>query len=268
MLLAPRPALEPYSSTPPAGFDGRVIYVEDFRAPNPGVWNDGLGSAYRDCDVMLGGLPTLRLDNQGQTGSGSNPGRTAVTSGVVVKRRIHDGYRGRFGMEFWFRFTSLFLTAGTTFLSASMYNRDGASAHHARVWLDPNGNNQPMKGRILDGAATAVGSGTNPANAATYTDVVTSVQQNGAGSHNYDPNSGRGDRAGGWHWCKMVVDFATKKYVSLHLDGEFVDLSAYLLDITDSAGMAGMHHSFEFFATTGTRPRFLHIGGMVGTLEN
>jgi len=256
-------------STPARDRRGELLYVEDFSGVQPGVWNDGLGSASRDCDIMFNGKPTLRLDPQGQTnGSATNPGRTANTGGVVVKRRLHDGFRHQFGMEFWFRFSSINLTSNTIF-SASIYNRDGTNAYHGRLWLNPNGNNQPMLVQLLDGAATNTASGTNPSSAATYTTVVTSVLQNGAGSHTFEPKSGRLDRAGGWHWCKLVVDMATKKYVSVQVDGEaVVDCSSYLLDTTTSSGFAGMHHSFEFSASTSTAPRFVSIANMVGTVED
>ncbi len=241
---------------------GVVLYVEDFAGVQPGVWNDGLGSISRDCDIMFDGKPSLRLDPQGQINGGAvSPGRTAATGGVVVKRRIHDGYRHQFGMEFWFRFSSLNLTSNS-FFSASIYNRDGTNAHHARLWLNPNGNNVPMLAQVLDGVASSGGT-------ATWATVATSVLQNGAGTHTWEPKSGRLDRAGGWHWAKMVVDFRTLKYVSVQIDGEaLADCSAYSLDVTASAGFAGMHHSFEFSSTTSTQPRFVNIANMVGTLED
>lgn len=259
---------EPVRSVATRAVGGRLLYVEDFCGVQPGMWNDAVGNASRDCDIMFNGRPTLRLDTAGQANGGAvSPGRTTATSGVVVKRRLHDGFRHRFGMEFWFRMTSLNLTTNT-FFSFSMYNRDGTNAQHARVWLDPNGNNVPLVARILDGAATNTLSGTNPASTAVYAVAVTSVNQNGAGSHTYDVPSGRLDRAGGWHWVKMVVDFATLKYVSLQLDGEPVtDLSAYSLDTTTSVGMAGMHHSLELSATTSTR-RFVNVANVVGTVED
>src|SRR5882762_3658583 len=74
---------------------GRILFIEDFRSPALGMWNDGVGGVNRDCDIMFAGLPSLRLDPQGNTSGGiTNPGRTAVTTGVVVKRRIHDGFTG------------------------------------------------------------------------------------------------------------------------------------------------------------------------------
>lgn len=257
---------EPLRPAPTRGRSGRILLVEDFSSVLPGIWNDGVGFVESDCDITFGGLPTLLLDTNGQsTGAMTNPGRTAATSGVVIKRRIHDGYRSIVGVEAWFRLTSLNNTSNSK-LSMSIYNRDGTNAHHFRVWLDPNGNNTPMHGRILDGLATNTVSGTNGSGAATYADVITSVSQNGGGSHLYDLPSGREDRAGGWHYAKMVVNFATLRYVSLQLDAETVDISGYLADITASTGMAGMHMSFEFSGQT-TTPRYINIANMVATLE-
>lgn len=246
---------------------GRVLFVEDFRSPAVSFWNDGVGSSTRDCDITFSGLPTLRLDAQGNTNGGAaNPGRTAITTGVVAKRRLHDGFSSRFGIEGWFRMTSLNLTSNTL-LSMSLYNRDGTSAYHGRVWLDPNGNNQPMVARILDGAATNALSGTTASGTAVYTAVSTSLLQNGGGTHNFDPPTGRLDRAGGWHYIKMVLDMANKKYVSLQIDGQApVDLSGYQMDKTDSTGFAGMHFSFEFSASTSTS-RFVNVAQIMGTAE-
>jgi hypothetical protein len=259
---------EPLRPAPTRAYTGRVLYVENFAGLQPGLWNDGVGWAARDTDIMFNGLPTLRLDTGGQTNGGpANPNRTAITTGVVTKRRILDGYRHAFGVEMWFRMSSLNLTSNAM-LSLSIYNRNGTSAHHGRVWLDPNGNNTPLVCRILDGAATSAISGTNGAGTAVYTAVATSVNQNGAGTHTYDPGTGRLDRAGGWHWVKLVADFTTLKYVSIQIDGEAaVDLSAYSLDVTDSAGYAGMHHSLEFSASTSSR-RFVNIANMIGTVED
>lgn len=251
---------------------GKILFVEDFRIPgSSGMWNDGVGSASRTTEITFSGQPSLRLDPQGQSSGNANPGRTANTSGVVAKRRIHDGFRGRFGLQMWFRFTSKNLTSNVRF-SMSVYNRDGAQGHHARVWLDPAGNNVPMTASILDGAATAAANGatpTIPSGAAVYTLASTSVLQNGGGSHTYDPVTGSMDKVGGWHYVKMVVDMATKKYVSLRLDGEAqVDLSGYSLDTTDSAGFAGQHFSVEMFATTSTRPRTIHVAQVIATRES
>ena len=263
---------EPVRPMPTKGTTGRVIYKEDFRGVRPGLWNDGLGYIMSDNDITLGGLPSLRLDTGGASaGATSDPGRTANTSGVVAKRRIHDNWAGRWGLEAWFKFTSLNNTSNSK-LSMSIYNRNGTQAKHFRVWLDPAGNNTPMHGRILDGAATAAANPGTPTTGtnAVYADVLTSTLQNGGGSHTYDPATGRLDLAGGWHWVKMVVDFATGQYISLQLDSLSVDLTAgsgYFWDITDTTGFAGMHHSFEYHGNTTTR-RFVNIANVIGTLED
>lgn len=246
---------------------GTVLFVENFRTPAYGFWNDAVGGISRDCDIPFGGLPSLRLDTQGNSAGGgfTKPGRTAATSGVIAKRRLHDGFTGRFGVEMWFRMTSLNLTSNT-FLVMSLYNRDGTNAYHGRVWLDPNGNNAPMVAKILDGAASAA-AGTD-----VWVAAATSVLQNGAGSHTYDPPTGRLDRAGGWHHVKLVLDMATKTYVSLQLDGirprkpNVVNLSQYQMDTTTSSGFAGMHFSVELTASTSTR-RFVNIAQVIGTAE-
>lgn len=352
---------------------GMLLFVDDFRHPMPTFWNDGLGSATRDNDVNFCGLPSLRLDPQGQTytattlatptglgvtpvgsggtfsaatyfwkvtavnlvgetvgssevsaaivangsasltwtavtgatgykvyrgtSSGNNlfvastttnsytdtgttasgaipgsnttqsPGRTAATSGVVAKRRVLDPYTGRFGVECWFRLTSTNNTSNV-YPVMSLYNRDGTNAYHGRVWLNPMGNNQPMQGWILDGGATvAAGSGTTASNPGVWRSVTTSTNQNGGGSHTYDPVAGGLDRAGAWHHVKLVLDMNLKKYVSLQLDGgPLVDLSAYSMDTTATSGAAMMHFSFEYAASTSTR-RFMNIARVIGTSE-
>lgn len=241
---------------------GKLLFIENFRSPAQGAWNDGLGSASRDWNVPFAGLPSIKLDTQGQSSGGAtNPGRTANTSGVVFKRRIQDNFTGKFGVACWFRFSSTNLT-GNTFFSLSLYNRDGTNAHHGRVWLDLNGNNANMHGRILDGVASSGGT-------ATFADVVTSDLQYGGGSHLWEPISGRLDRAGGWHYAKLIVDIrpTINKYVSLQLDGRLVDCTGYSLDDTASTGAAMMHFSVEFVASTATVPRYMHIAQLTGTVE-
>lgn len=188
-----------------------------------------------------------------------NPARTAITTGVVAKRRIHDSFVDTFGVDVWFRLTSTNNTSGA-FPSLSLYNRDGTSAWHGRLWFKPQGNNLPLDACILDGAATAAAN-VDPLNGAgaIYRKVDESTIQNSSGSHLYEPSTGRMDQAGGWHWGRLVVNFATKRYVSCQIDGNApVDLSAYSLDKTTSSGFAGWHSSFEYSAATTTR-RFMHI---------
>lgn len=197
-----------------------------------------------------------------------NPGRTANVTGVVAKRRIHENFLERIGLEVWFRLTSTNNTTNT-YPTLSVYNRDGTSAFHGRIWLRPQGNNLPLDVLILDGAATAAANAVPlTGGGAAWRKVDTSDRQNSSGTHLYEPFSGRMDRAGGWHWAKLVVDFSTQKYVSCQLDGRpIVDLSAYNLDQTTTAGFAGMHCSFEYCAGT-TTPRYMHTARWVITKES
>lgn len=243
----------------------RVLFREDTRAWPPGMWNDGAGDAYRDGNIMFGGRPTYRLSLDGNTNSGTDPGRTAATGGVVFKRRIQDGFTGIFALELWFRFTSTNNNSvGNPLFSMSVYNRTGtdtdgtSTAWHGRFWLNQMGNNKNIHGFVLDGTA----SGT--AGAAVWADVIQSHQQNGAGSHTFMPSNGGLDRAGGWHYAYLAVDLLNKKYVGCKLDGEtYVDLSTYNLDATSSTGAAMMHFSTEYSSNTGTY-RFMNIAQVTG----
>lgn len=227
--------------------------------------------------AQVTGNGTITYTDLGATGTGAsppgtttaiNPGRTAVTTGIVAKRRIHENFLERIGMEVWFRLTSSNNTSNT-YPTLSIYNRDGTSAWHGRIWLRPQGNNLPLDLLILDGAATAaVNAVPLTGGGAAWRTVDTSLLQNSSGTHLYEPFSGRMDRAGGWHWCKLVVDFSTKMYVSAQIDGRpVVDLSAYQLDMTTTAGFAGMHCSFEYCAGT-TTPRYMHTAKWVITKES
>lgn len=354
----------------------RLIDLEDFRNPTPGMWNDGVGGATRDTEISLGSMPCFRLDTQGVTatpqnptttalqavsavvgggtfaantyfwyvagitpvGEGArgtersqaiaagghavliwtdidgysgyriyrgtssgaetlvatvgkvstytdtgtaadgvtsplttstaiNPSRTAITTGVVAKRRIHDGFLGTFGVETWFRFTSTNNTSNVLPV-LSVYNRDGASAWHGRLWLKVQGNNLPIDACILDGAASAAANADALNGAgAIWRKVDESRLQNGGGTHLYEPGAGRMDRAGGWHWCRLVVDFATKTYVSVQIDGNAaIDLTAYVLDQTTTSGFAGWHSSFEYAGLTSSA-RYMHLSRFAITEE-
>lgn len=277
---------EPLRPAPDRSASGQVVWFTNFEEILPPLWNDALGLMELDDDIRCFNLPSLRLDTGGQSaGATTNPGRTANTSGVIGKTRIHDNFAGRWGLAMWFRFSGLNNTSNSK-LSLSIYNRTGIDsnggdpltgslAHHFRVWLDPDGNNNSMHARILDGDASATANGgtpTNPTGTAVYADVLASTNQNGAGTHTYDVATGRLDRVGGWHYIKMVVDFNTGEYRWLQLDSKFIDLTtanaggAYHKDVTDSGGFAGMHMSVEYHGNT-TTPRFVNIAAMRATLE-
>jgi hypothetical protein len=231
---------------------GEILFVEDFRTPVMGMWNDGLGSASRDLEVPFAGLPSVRLDPQGNTVNNTDPGTSPLTNGVVYKRRIHDSYSGIFGAECWFRWTSSSNNLNI-FSSLSVYNRDGANFWMSRLWLDPMGNNVDPHARILKSDGT-------------YLDVMTVTGQNGTGSHLYDPTSGQLDKAGGWHYAKLVTDLKNKKYIRAQFDSATVDLTGTDIYTAPSTGFAGMHFSFEYSQKTSTR-RFMNIAQFIGTRE-
>ena len=204
----------------------------------------------------------------------SCPGRTAATSGVVFKRRLLNGFNGKFGFDGYFRLTSTNLTS-SVYPVMALYNRDGTSAWHTRLWLNPMGNNQPMQIWALDGAATAISNSTGgnqlTGSGAVWRSVATSTNQNGGGSHTFNPVTGAFDYAGGWHYVKIISDFQNRSYVGAFIDGTFVDLSPtsatpLVMDQTTSAGAAMMHFSLEMMATTSTA-RNMHWNQPRGTIE-
>jgi hypothetical protein len=358
---------------------GRLLFEENFKAPHSAFFDDGLGGATRDCEIMLGGNPSLRIDCQAQVGTANTvaapaspavsavagggtfaggttygwkvtahnnvgesvgstevtatpaaggsanltwtrsagadhygiyrtntvgsgwlfvaytpsgnpaaytdtgtaasgaipvaattscPGRTASTAGVVAKRRILDPFVGALGFEGWFRMTSTGLTSNT-YPVLAIYNRDGTSAFHGRVWLNPITNNGNMQAFILDGNASAASNfGAGPTGSgAVWVSKATSTLQNSAGSHSYMPSTGQFDQSGGWHHVKLIIDTLNKTYLSLRLDGgPIVDLSSYALDVTTTSGAAMNHFSVEMMATTSTY-RYMHWNTLRGTRE-
>ena len=249
--------------TPVDGYTGYNVYrgvatnAENFVAYVPG----GQSVGYLDTGIATGaGVPPGASTAQ-------NPGRTAVTGGVVFKRRFHDSFVDKYGVEVWFRLTSPNNTSNV-FPVLSIYNRDGASAFHGRMWLRPQGNNLPLDACILDGAFTAAGNAVPlTGGGAVWRYIDTSTLQNSSGTHLYSPSTGQMDRAGGWHSARLVVDFIAKRYVSLQIDGNpEKDLSAYALDQTTTSGFAGLHASFEYCGSTATQ-RYMHLAKFEITKE-
>ena len=227
----------PLSWTLIDGYTGYNVYRSTGSGTEVLIAQLGNVSAYTDT-----GTAAISGQTPLGTSTAANPSRTALLTGVITKRRIHDSFNDQFGISCWFRLTSTNNTSNV-FSVLSIYNRDGASAWHGRVWLKPQGNNLPIDVAILDGTATAAANvvpltGTG----AVYRVVDTSTLQNGGGTHVYEPSTGSMDRAGGWHYAKLIVDFTTKKYVSVQIDGNSpVNLSSYTLDRTTTAGFAGLH---------------------------
>lgn len=235
----------------------KILFIEDFRHPCMGMFNDGVGSAHRDNEVTFSGLPSARLDPQGniQTG-GSNPGVTGPNqTGVVFKRRIADNFSGIFGMEFWFRLTSAnWINNGNSLFACSIYNRDGVNGHWGRIWFNTSAANMSLQYLT----------------AGTWTQLDTrAVSDN---SHTYEPDipTDTIDKAGEWHYAKLAVDLVKNQYVSFQFENKFYGAGTAIagapIIVSADTGPQALHFSFEVGQLSATR-RFLNIAQIVGTQE-
>jgi hypothetical protein len=232
---------------------GRVLFVEDFRHPVLGMWNDGAGAAYRDNEITFGGLPSVRLDPQGSaSGNASVPG-TIDTNGVVFKRRIQDSFSGRFAVELWIRHTTTASQGAQNYFVVSHYNRDGVNAWHARLWFDTSGG-------VTSTALRYAQSGGSWPTLATITDQ-------GNAQHTYALAGNLKDKAGQWWYVKLCADFVTKKYVYAQYGDHFYDMSGLDLHTAASSSQAVMHFSAEY-AAVGTSARYVNIAQVIGSRES
>ncbi len=236
-----------------AGY-GRLLFVEDFRHPQNGMHNDGVGSAHRDNEITFNGLPSVRLDPQGNIQTGTNPGLTGPNqTAVVFKRRISDtNYTtnpgGIFGLEFWIRFTSNgWIVNGNSLFSCSIYNRDGATGHFARIWTNTAGSTLSLQ-KLTGGAWVQF-------NTIPISDNL----------HPYQLDSGSTDVAGQWHYAKLVVDMVNNKYVSFQFDQQTNSFTDPII-LTPDTGPQALHFSFEVGSLSAVR-RYLNIAHVVGTVE-
>lgn len=250
--------LNPSLFIPRRANSGQILFVENFKNCATGMYNDGVGSASRDNEITFAGLPTVRLDPQGNTTSNTDPGNSPDNSGVVFKRRINhfvglNGAGGIYGVEHWMRFTSDNNTANI-FYSTSLYNRDGTNFYMSRFWIDPTVN--PVSLKILTSAGTWKQIGT-------YGNPTPYVAQ-----HLYNPltlTPARYDRAGLWNYAKLVTDLTNLKYVYVQFNELVFPLSDAMFQAA-SSGAATMHFSVEYAQKTSTR-RFVNVANVVGTSE-
>lgn len=105
-----------------------------------GMYNDGIGHAYRDTNVAFAGLPSLRLDTEGITGVSGQPQTMAPSGTVIVKRRVGDNFSGKFAAQCRVRWTSSNSACRSTFC-ISNYNRSSSWGEYGRLWLDTTGDN-------------------------------------------------------------------------------------------------------------------------------
>lgn len=235
---------------------GRVLFVEDGRAPVLGMWNDGAGIAYRDCEIMFAGLPSVRLDPQGTISSNATVPGTIDTNGVVFKRRIQDNYSGRFAVEMWVRFTHASSTGAGNYFCVSHYNRDGTNSWHGRLWFDWTGDQTMALRYVVTGN--------------TWPTLATITGQGGAAGgsqHNYSLSGNLIDKTGQWNYVKLCCDFVTKKYVYAQWNNVLYDMAGLDMHTAASTSQAVMHFSTEYASTSGTT-RFVNIAQVVGSRES
>ncbi len=233
---------------------GRVLFIEDFRHPQLGMFSDGAGSAHRDNEIPFGGLPTARLDPQGTVLGATNPGTSGPSlSGVVFKRRVKDNYSGLFGMEFWLRLTSGNQLANANSIpSCSIYNRDGLNGHFARIWFDLSDAGGNISLRYLNSSGT-------------YVLFDTWVQN--TNYHAYQLDQGFTDVAGEWYYVKFIADMKNKNYVSFQFNDRVTTFAANTgMRIVADTSPADQHFSIEYAQNSSVR-RFINIAQVIGTLE-
>lgn len=243
------PNIGPRTNTP-----ARVLFIEDFRRAVMGMFNDGIGSVHRDSEINFGGLPTARLDPQGNTTANVNPGSGGPDqSGIVFKRRIVDNFAQVWGLEYWLRLTSSNIVANGNFMtSCSIYNRDGTNWWGARVWIDPSDAGGNLSVKTLNSAGT-------------YDQQIFYAQN--TSTHTYHLDLGTADTAGTWFYVKLVADMVNKKYVSVQFADKLVTFATtYPLRSTPDTGPMSLHFSIECAQKSSVR-RYVNVAQVVGTVE-
>lgn len=232
-----------------------VLFNENGTAPSLGMWNDGTvvtnnvgaGSVSRDWEIPFSGLPSLRLDCQGQTTPNSDPSTTPATAGIVVKRRLMWLVKGIYSAECWFRLTSNNSSGSNAFFSMSVYNRDGTNAHTSRLWLDTTtAGSYALKYLNSSGVWTAI-----------------ATVNLAAATHLYDLPNSAPDKAGMWLYWRLRYDFNQDQYVDAILNDQYYDLRGQGGYISASTGAQAMHFSVEYSQKTSTR-RYVNVAQMIG----
>lgn len=227
--------------------------------------------------VNLPGTPaasvtTANLTTATMTVNNPNPNCTGspVTSGVVFKRRIDDQFSGRFGNSFWFRPTGK--SASTSFTSVftgSIYNRDGANLWAARCLIQTSVGMSPSGG-VWNNDNQLLWFVTGTSSAGFLLVPFAFITKAAFNQHSFDPVSGSWDRAGGWHYMKIVADFAQRQYVSIQFN-ETVYTSMAGQPLYQGIGDTGakmMHFSIELAQAQSATRRFWNVAKVAGTQES
>lgn len=197
-----------------------------------------------------------------------SPGTSPNTNGVVWKRRVDDQFSGRFGHSAWLRPTSKSsASANTSVISQSLYNRDGTNFTAARLfWQLVIGMNQGA-GWNNDNTLLWYLSNAAPVGGLQRWVPFAFSTKAATGQHSWDPVGGTWDRAGVWHYAKIVADFAAAQYVSIQVDETlYTAMAGQPMYVSSASGAKTMHFSVEFGQTTGTR-RFWNAAKVTGTVE-
>jgi len=228
--------------------------------------------------VGLAGLPgapgtSVTTANQGtavMAACNPNPNGTGspLTSGVVAKRRICDQFSGRFGHAVWLRPTSK--SAATSFTSVvcvSLYNRNGTAAVLGRMMIQTAVGMNPSPGWNNDNQLLWY---VTPGTPVGFKWVPFAFLTRAAfNQHSYDPAAGSWDAAGGWHYAKIVCDFATGQYVSIQFNEQVYTSMAGvpMYSITPDSGAKMMHFSVELAMAQSATRRYWNTARWVGTVE-
>jgi hypothetical protein len=209
------------------------------------------------------GTAVMAVNNPNPNATGS-----AITNGVVFKRRLDDAFSGRFGHSFWYRPTSKSSASSfTSVFTGSLYNRDGQNFWASRcmiqvaVGMNPgtwNNDNQLLW--YVTSTSTA-GFLWVPFAFSRFT---------GYSQHSWDPVGGSWDLAGGWNQMKIVADFVSLQYVSIQVN-DIVYTSMAGVPLYQGIGDTGakmMHFSVELAQAQSNTRRFWNVANFAGTAES
>lgn len=266
------------SSTSPCCTDGNtylLTYAAATVSGATGAWTitftgvavlDIPGTAAASCTTTNVGVATFQACNPNPNATGS-----PLTSGVVFKRRIDDQFTGTFGWSVWLRPTSKSsATSFTSVVAVSLYNRDGASAWLSRVMIQTAVGMTTAAGWSNDNQILWYVTGvSNSANGFMWVPfaILTTCAFN---QHSWDPVSGTWDTAGGWHYVKIVTDFAAATYESIQFDGvRYTSMAGQpIYQIVGDSGAKLMHFSVEHALAQSAARRFWNMAHGVGTIES
>jgi hypothetical protein len=230
-----------------------------------------------------------------------SPSSNPDTTGVVYKRRLIDDFSNTYGMESWVRWTQPSAASsnqaggqagqGEGCFTMANYNRDGSNYYCTRVMVQTNvpmvDNHPYSPAGVGPNGVTAVGasggqsmdngilwlctSGSITGAYVQYWTPLGIISRQSFDQHTWDPRNDAWDRAGCWHYFKLITNFATQTMVSVQMNDLVFPLNLPMPSVA-STGAKVMHFSMEWnqhhVLGISTDPRmFINIGPVVGTFE-